>query len=185
MVSVTIFASEATPAYTREHSRLGSDVAFLREFVQQHKSSSGRFPCIYYSMSRVDVLWIDVGATSYFSILQTAGVMFKEETAKEIGARARRVAKFEMDRERRESLAPDAWNNPAAEKLFGVKFDCPPPTQEDLLQLCQEKRIDFIAIPQEFPGLYSATNGRLFLYETSQLRSLSCSARLLPTRCKR
>jgi hypothetical protein len=158
-----IFATEASPSFTREHSRLGGDIAFLRKFVKDH--DRGQRPCVYWPISRADFLWIDVKATSYFSILQTAGVMFNEQTAKEIRQRARFAGKFEMDRERREAVLPETWSNPAAETLFGVKFECPPPTLEDLLELCRDDNLDYVVIPQEFDGLYSATNGRLFVYE--------------------
>jgi len=50
----------------------------------------------------------------------------------------------------------------------------PLPTQDDLVRLCQEPGLDYIAIRMNFP-LYSATNGRLFVYECYQVKTLAVS----------
>ena len=67
------------------------------------------------------------------------------------------------------------------ENLFQIPFDSPPPTQDDLVRLCREPGLDFVAIPQEFPGLYSASNGRIFVYECYKLKGLALSARMTPS----
>jgi hypothetical protein len=177
LVPIGLFASETSPTFTRAHSRLGSDIAFLHAFVQARSAETSRHPSLYCPINRTDLIWIDVKATSYFGILQTAGVMYNRRTAEEIERRSKVVAKFEMEREREEMVFPDDSKRVAAEKLFRVSFDCPLPTQDDLIRLCQEPGLDYVAIPQEFPGLYAATNGRLFVYECNQVRRLRLSAR--------
>lgn len=171
LMPLAMFASETSPAFTRDHSRLGSDVAFLRDFVRERSALTSRHPNIYCPISRTDLVWIDVKATSYFSILQTAGVMFNRRTAEEIERRAALVAKFEMVRERQEMVFPDEGKQIAAEKLFRVSYDCELPTQDDLVRLCQEPGLDYVVIPHDFPGLYVASNGRLFVYECYQVRT--------------
>jgi hypothetical protein len=177
LIPIGLFAMETSPTFTRDQSRLGSDIAFLGDIVQSRSAEVSRHPSIYCPINRTDLIWIDVKATSYFGILQTAGVMYNRRTAEEIQRRASVVAKFEMARERKDMIIPDEAQRRVAEKLFGVSFDCPPPTQDDLIRLCQEPGLDYVAIQQEFPGLYAATNGRLFVYECCQVKHLPFSVR--------
>ena len=116
-------------------------------------------------------MWLDVKATSYFSILQTAGVMFNRRTAEEIERRARLVSKFEMAQQRQKEIFLSDDEKLGVENLFKIPFDSPEPTQENLAWLCREPGLDLIVIPQEFPGLYSAGNGRIFVYECQYVRT--------------
>ena len=137
--------------------------------------ASGRCPRFTTSLGRTDLVWIDVQATSYFSIMQTAGVMFNRQTAEEI---QRRIS----DRQQVRDVSPtpsgpisstmsrrSAWRT-----CSKLPFDRPDPTEADLVRLCQEPGLDFVVIPQEFPGLYSASNGRIFVYECYKVRSACC-----------
>jgi hypothetical protein len=182
LIPIGLFASETSPTFTRDYSRLGSDIAFLRDFVKARSAETSRHPSIYCPINRTDLIWIDVKATSYFGVIQTAGVMFNRRTAEEIERRSKVVAKFEMAREREEMVFPDEGARLVAEKLFGVSFDCPAPSLDDLIRLCQEPGLDYVAIQQEFPGLYAATNGRLFVYECYQVNRLRFSARVEASR---
>jgi hypothetical protein len=180
LVPLALFATEVSPTFQRDHSRLGDDIAFVRDFVRERETPDGRRPSVYCPFGRADLLWIDVHATSYFSILQTAGVMFHRDTALEIDRRCGVVAKFEMARQREEMLVPDEAKKMAMANLFKIDFDSPAPTPADLVRLCQEPRLDYVVLPQEFPGLYSATNGRIFVYECYKVRAaagLAFSAR--------
>jgi hypothetical protein len=165
LMPIALFAAEVSPAFQRDHSRLGSDMAFVRGFVSEREATGGRYPSVYWPVNRPDLLWIDVKATSYFSILQTAGVMFNKDTAHEIERRCTLVSKFEMAQQRQETVFLDDGRKVGMENLFKVEFNCPAPTREDLLRLCREPGLDYVVIPQEFPGLYSATNGRVYVYE--------------------
>jgi hypothetical protein len=117
------------------------------------------------------LLWIDTQATSYFSIIQTAGVMFNRQTACEIDRRASLVAKFELAQQREEAIFLDDVKKVGMENLFKLDFNSPAPTEDDLVRLCQEPGLDFVVIPQEFPGLYSARVGRLFVYECYKVKT--------------
>ena len=147
-------------------------MAFVRAFVQERDAGTSRHPCIYCPFNRPDLLWIDVKATSYFSILQTAGVMFNRPTAMEIDRRIGLVNTFEMAQQRVEEVFPDEAKRHSMASLFKLDFNCPAPTQADLERLCQEPGLDFVVIPQEFPGLYSASNGRVFVYECYKIGRL-------------
>ena len=178
LTPIALFATEIAPGFQRDHTRLGADMAFVRAFVRERATTNGRHPSIYCPLNRADLLWIDVKATSYFSILQTAGVMFHRDTAEEIERRSALVGNFEMAQQRREAIFMDDGKKLGMENLFKLDFSCPAPTQEDLARLCQEPGLDYVVIPQEFPGLFAATNGRIFVYECYRVRAAtSVSAR--------
>jgi hypothetical protein len=37
--------------------------------------------------------------------------------------------------------------------------------------LCQEPDLDFVILGNEFPNMYAATNGRVYLYDCRQVRA--------------
>jgi len=170
LVPCAVFAIDAFTPLRDEYSLLGKDIAFLHDFIQtkDHKKP----PAIYWSLGRPDLLWVDVPATSYFDILQTAGVMFNRKTAEEIDRRTGVVGKFEMVRQRREELFVDDGRKISIENLFKLSFNCSEPSREDLIALCQQQGLDYVVIPQEFPGLHSASNGRIYVYDCSRVRSI-------------
>ncbi|MBI3823010.1 MAG: hypothetical protein HY289_10085 [Planctomycetes bacterium] len=196
-VPVILFAAEIAPSYRHAHSRLGAETAFVADQVR----ADGKRPSVYCSFGRSDLLWIDARTTSYFSIIQTAGVMFNRRTAEELQRRAEVVAKFEMARQRQETLTPDPSKEAALSALFKVDFHCPEPARDDLIRLCREPGLDYVVIPHEFPGLYSAKyvtpasevaslhgskhgpDNRVFVYECQKVRTvaeLAFSARTAP-----
>lgn len=177
LAPIALFAAEADPGIRRDHTRHGSDAEFVRDFIHRHDGTAARHPAIYWQPTRIDLVWTDVKATSYFSILQTAGVMFNRQTAHEIDRRIARVARFEMARQRELKILLDDDKIAGLENLLKVPFDCPPPTRDDLIRLCQEPGLDYVVIEEEFPGLYSASNGRLYVYECYKVKTSSLSAR--------
>ncbi|MBI1832826.1 MAG: hypothetical protein HYR84_15405, partial [Planctomycetes bacterium] len=183
-IPLGLFATEVSPAFRQHHTRLGSDIAFVSDFIRDHHPADGRRPAVYCVCNRPDLLWIDGRTTSYFSIIQTAGVMFHRDTAMEIDRRAQVVAKFEMAQQRAEMLYPDEGKKVGMANLFKIDFDCPAPTRDDLIRLCRDPGLDYVAIPHEFPGLHSASNGRIFVYECYKVRTaatLAFSARMAPS----
>jgi hypothetical protein len=172
---------EACPDFRRAHSRLGGDVAFIRDIAQRGEV---KHPTIYAAINRADLLWIDVGSNSYFDIIQTAGVMFNRKTALEIERRSALVGKFEMQVFRDKSAFCSDSAKIGMEKLFRIPFESPPATLEDLTALCREPSLDYVVIPQEFPGHSIATNGRVYVYDCAKVRAMnepSFSARLVPS----
>lgn len=165
-----LFATEMSPPFRQHHTRLGAEIALVTDFIGER---DGRRPSVYCSFGRSDLLWIDVRTTSYFSIIQTAGVLFNRQSAVEIQRRAEVVAKFEMAQQRAETLSPDPGKEAAMSALFKVDFHCAEPTRDDLIRLCREAGLDYVVIPQKFDGLYSATNGRIFVYECYKVNAAS------------
>lgn len=170
------FAAEVCPTFRREHTRLGQDIAFTRDFLKEQGRADDKHPSVYSALGRADLLWIDVPATSYFDIIQTAGVMFHRQTATELERRITLVAKFEMDLQRKQGLFLDDAKKLGMENLFREKFDGPAPTALDLVRLANDPALDYIVIPQCFDGLYSATNGRVYLYDCAKMRNASGGA---------
>jgi hypothetical protein len=169
LTPLAIFATEAVTPMRENHTKFGPDIAFVQDFIRQQGRPSP--PSVYCSLGRPDLLWIDVHATSYFDILQTAGVMFNRATANEIDRRAVVVNKFEMARQRREEVFLDDARKVGMENLFKLSFNSPDPARADLINLCQEPGLDYVVVPHEFPGLYSATNGRVYLYECYKVKN--------------
>lgn len=169
LTPLAIFSTAAFATIRQNHTRLGGDIAFIQDFVRHQ--APAKAPAIYCSLGRPDLLWIDVHATSYFDILQTAGVMFHRATANEIDRRALVVAKFEMARQRREEVFLDDARKVGMENLFKLSFNSPDPARDDLFKLCQEPGLDYVVVPHDFPGLYSATNGRVYVYECYKVKN--------------
>ena len=177
LMPIALFAADTAPSIRREHTVHGGDAEFVHGFIHRGDERQPHRPAVYWQMGRIDLVWTDVQATSYFSILQTAGVMFNRQTAMEIERRIALVAKFEMAHQRKLAILYDDDKKGAMENLFKIPFECPPPTEADLVRLCQEPGLDYVVIEQEFPGLYSASNGRVFVYECYKVKTSSFSAR--------
>ncbi len=172
---IALFAFEASPEFRRDHTRLGADVELVRNIVKESRHESRR-PTVYWCTGRTDLVWTDVNASSYFGILQTAGVMFNRQTAEEIDRRVALVARFEMDGQRGVGVFLDDVKKLGMENMFKIPYDSPPPSREDLVRLCEEPGLDYVIIAQEFPGLYSATNGHIFVYECGKVRATAALA---------
>jgi hypothetical protein len=172
------FAIEQTPAGRSEFTRYGDDIVFARRAIDQQRGNQSAPPSIYCSLGHAEYVWLDLHGTSYFDIVQTAGVMFQRETALELKRRIHVVRNFEMARLRKETLfiAPECI--PLIEKFHEAKFEDPEPTETDLVRLCQEPGLDYVVIPQEYPGLYLASNGRIFVYECEKVKNSTSSARI-------
>ncbi len=162
-------------------TRHGADIAFAREVIVAR--GQRRIPAVYSSLGRADQVWLDLRATSYYDPLQTAGVMFRRDTALELRRRSELIRNFEMARLRKQTMFLSDDVKEALESMYQTKFDGPGPSEADLARLCQEPGLDFVVIPHEFPGLYAASNGRIFVYECAQVSRLRLSARSEMPRC--
>lgn len=163
------FGLDMSVAGRTQYTRHGADITFVKTTLADRHGE--RLPTVYSSLGRPEYVWIDLRATSFYDGLQAAGVMFNRKTAVELQRRIDLVCKFEMDRIRKDSLLMTDDGKAFAERLYKTPFDGPPPTADDLVRLCAEPGLDYVVIPQEFPGLYSATNGRIYVYECSKVRN--------------
>ncbi|HZZ82432.1 MAG TPA: hypothetical protein VFE62_28290, partial [Gemmataceae bacterium] len=163
------FALDANVQTRSLLTRHGADIAFARNVMADRQHNGHKLPTVYSSLGRVEYVWLDLHAVSYFDVVQTAGVMFNRKTALELQRRIDVVAAFEMSRLRKEKLFMNDDAKAVIERMFKKSFDGPPPTEADLVRLCAEPGLDYVIIPQEFPGLYSASNGRIFVYECDKV----------------
>ena len=172
------FAIGESSAGRSEFTRYGDDIAFVRQAIDKQGCRHAGPPSIYCALGHAEYVWLDLHGTSYYDIVQTAGVMFQRETAVELKHRIHLVRNFEMARLRQEQLFITPECVPLIEKFHETKFDDPGPNAEDLIRLCQEPGLDFVVVQQEFPGLYTAGNGRIFVYECDKVRSIAGRPRL-------
>ncbi len=152
------------------------EVAFVGNYLDHRRPAIVRTPVLYWPTGPLGGIWIRLGCDSYYSIPQTAGIMFNRGTAIEGHRRARLTREFELD-VRREWLqsAPENARREAY-LIFGAICGTEP-TERELLRLCREEEIDLIIVPNRFDGWYSATDGRLFIYDARQIReSLASTA---------
>ncbi len=175
--------------YAREHDSGDlADILYTRSFLRQQPPQPGRLPTIYSPYGKVEYVWLELQANSYFDVLQTAGFMFGRQTALEGQRRARLIRPFEVKHLRELRFVPEVRfvsnqrNKEAAlQQALDVAIDAEP-TLADLAQLCREQELDYAILKQEFPGLYSASNGRVFIYDCRQVRELKRNGASRPVR---
>jgi hypothetical protein len=167
----TLFVLPNAPSYRAAHTRFGADVAFTREFLAARHASGAPLPTVYSDWGRIDYVWVDLHTKSYFDWAQVVGVLFSRQTAAEGRRRAELVGPFAIDRFREDAkFIPDEFKQ-ALGRLFRTDFDCPAPSQEDVARLCREPGLDYLILKHEFPGLVTAGNGRVFIYECQAVRA--------------
>ncbi len=133
----------------RRHSQ---DLRFIATFLKQHRAPTERPACLYWDWGDIELIWIDLRATSYYDRHQLQGAVFNEGTAREGKRRADLVERFNP-------------RNPA-------------PTEDDLLALCRDGRIDYAILGTDFPGLARASNGRVWIYDCQLLRAVGAAVSL-------
>jgi hypothetical protein len=128
-------------------------------------------PTIYWPLDRLDIIWFDLNANSYYGVGQQAGSVFSRAMALECTRRTTLVRPFELDRLGRDAVFLPANRVWEQERLFSGDRNSEPPTRDDLLKLCADRELDFVVARQGFPGLYAATNGTWFIYDCRDLRT--------------
>jgi hypothetical protein len=149
-----------------------ADVAFARQFIQEHRPERDRAPSVYWPTDP-SYVWFDVPGVSFYSYTQTAGVVFSRGTAVEGQRRALLVRRFEID-ELRRFYDPTSFRGFYA-GFYRTTIDEPGPTRQDLIALCNEEQLDFVVLPYTFQGLVAATNGTVWVYDCRSIRSCQSS----------
>lgn len=142
------------------------DLTFAKSVLSEHPHASIEV----YWPNHLREVWIELGARCYYDYVQLAGAVFSRETALEGKRRTELVRLYEIEIMRRN---PDH----SIRKSVNLKWlECPedlsapPPNADDLLQLAADETLDFIILEDEFPGLYAATNGSVWIYDCRELR---------------
>jgi hypothetical protein len=170
-VQAAVFLVPFTGFYQTRYKRAFDDIQFVSHVVdRQPRAAGGARPTLYWSTGLVDILWIDLRVNSFYEFSQIQGILFSRDTAVEGTRRARLVRQFEADRLREEKiLLPDRWLE-LLENLYVLRIEDASPTRDDLLRLCREPELDFVVSPHNFDGLYSETNGRVYVYDCERIR---------------
>ncbi|MGF1578075.1 MAG: hypothetical protein ACFCD0_01795 [Gemmataceae bacterium] len=156
------------------------DLEFATNYFAKRSNSTNR-PTIYWAGVRPDAVWFDLQSLCFFEISQVAGVIFSRETALEAWSRAKVVGRFELEYRRKHKprgsrLLARRWRS-----LYGVDVEDSKPTLEDLTKLCRQD-VDYLILEQKFDGLYSATNDRIYIYQTDRVLEVLDSSRSSRTR---
>lgn len=158
--------------FVREHgTRHLRDVVFVRDYLQQNRGQQTRLPSVYSIFGKVEYVWLEMKANSYFDWWQAGGFMFDRQTAVEGQRRALLVAPFELERFRELEMFSSATIQADVKRFFRRELHSPEPTVEDLARLCSEADLDYVVLRRNFPGLSSASNGRVFVYECRHVQA--------------
>jgi hypothetical protein len=158
-----------SPGYQQRYSEDWKRARLIATHLETDPHPGRPAPTVYWPTELRNV-WFGVGAHSYFNRAQMAGSGFNRGTALEGKRRARLVERFESNYVRTSpSIAAD-WR-PFFLRFYHATEGDQPPTRGDLLELCREEVLDLVVVGQRFDGLYSATDGRYYLYDCRRLRS--------------
>jgi hypothetical protein len=165
------FVLPQTGLYSDIRATHVADERFVAEYLARSQTP-GAVPTIYWPYRKIAFIWFKLRANIYFQWPHhIAGNVFSAGTAREGARRAQMVKKFEVERLRKERILYPPWLLTPYLSIVRATEDEPAPEADDLLRLCREPRLDFIILPQEFPGLYSATNGKCFIYDCRSIRA--------------
>jgi hypothetical protein len=178
VVQLAFFAVPQSPLYEWLGWHRRQDVVFVKQFLQERYGSSKRRPTVYWGVANVDEIWFSLNSKSYYSLPQTYGNMFNRGTAMEGQRRAATVARFEIQEYRRWLPLLSEWRRRLIRRVYASDFDSVDPTPQDLVRLCGDETVDVAVLRQAFDGLYSAGNGRWFIYECRRIEDAEKQQRL-------
>jgi hypothetical protein len=146
-------------------------IDFVAEFLKDKRESHP--PQVYSNLCRLEVVWVDWRAESYFDVSQTAGFLFTRQATMEGLRRVPLVGPFEVDyiRRRRAVLREDALTS--MENLG--EFDASKPLEAShLRRLAADPRLDWIVLwdieSKELLDLATAVGPRVAVFDAAKLR---------------
>jgi hypothetical protein len=174
LLQLVPFLVTNTAAYRRLRPQEADDVQFVAGFLRDNGRAEGRPPRLYWPDGELEVVWLELGATSYFAQHhQVQGAVFNRETALEGERRARVVRRFELERLRKDrDVIHPRWARNMT-RLYDVAPEDVIPTRADLDALCQEEMADYAVLAEDFAGLAVASNGHVYIYDCRRLRLLA------------
>jgi hypothetical protein len=160
------------PRYRVSAEPHGRDLAFVQRYLEQRNPTGAVLTVYAPYWDRVDYLWFVLRVKSYYSLTQVVGVIFSRQTAIEARRRGDVVRPFELDRYRATSQFLSYSVKAMVDRLFRPELGMSPPTTADLSRLCRpDEAVDVVVLQQDFDGLFSASNGRVFIYECARIRT--------------
>lgn len=172
LAQATFFLVPALPSYRDHGTRYQGDLRRVANYLQEIRQPGDSRPTVYSSLGRIDYVWVDLRAQSYFDWAQIVGCLFNRGNAEEGQRRALVVRPFEVDRIQESLKFLQESRRHSLERLFQTDFETLglSPTRADLERLCTEESIDYLILKQEFPGLVTQSFGRIHLYDCRQVR---------------
>jgi hypothetical protein len=168
---LVFFVFPQTRYYAEYCSTHRAEERFVAEHLPRSEEAESTLT-VFWPGRNVAFIWFQLRANVFFEFPhQIAGNLFNAGTAREGTRRAQLVKKFEMARLRQERILYSPQQLAQFRSVYGATENEPAPEVGDLLALCREKQLDFVVLPQAFPGLYAASNGKLFLYDCRAIRA--------------
>ena len=166
-----LFALPRTSALETTVDPYRPGIDFVAEFLKDKRASHP--PQVYSNLRRLEILWVDWRAQSYYDVSQTAGFLFTRQSTLEGMRRAPLVGPFEVDyiRRRKEALPPEILA--ATEKLG--QFDATKPLEPGhLRRLASDPRLDWIVLwdihSKELLDLATDVGPRVAVFDAAKLR---------------
>jgi hypothetical protein len=158
--------------FYRARFELGyKDVPFVAETIKNNAADlQGNLKTkqLYWPTHK-NLIWFELNSNSYYSVFQLAGSVFSRMQSIEGQRRASLVKPFEVAALKNKFDDINSALDLHLRVLNGSLND-PPPTRDDLLHLAKDEMLDWIILDQGFDGLYSATNGSIYVYDCSRIR---------------
>jgi hypothetical protein len=139
-----------------------SDIRFVDEHLGKRPAGQ---PTIYWPNDRLDMVWVDLMASSYYHRYQAAGIVFSEPMSHETARRIERTAPFEYHRSLAEQELVTDQQIEGGAAYWGVGPNHRTPTKADLRKLCADPCVDYVVLRVKFDGLYAAENGHVYIYD--------------------
>lgn len=158
-------------SYRQAGTRHQGDLDRLATFLPPRGDPAASPPTLYCSLGRVDFVWLDLRAKSWWDWAQVVGCLFQRGNAVEGQRRALVVRSFELDRYREQGRFVPEVRRRSLTRLFRGEPESARPSVEDFHRLCREPDLDFAILKQEFPEYVSARSGSLFLYDVRRIRA--------------
>jgi hypothetical protein len=173
-----ILSAQGSAWYGRTFTASYGHVDFVRSYLAEQRTSAGVRPTVYWPTD-LRTIWFEARSASYFNWVQMSGCAFNRGTAVEGKRRSRLVRPFEAENARRWPSAEPWWQE-ATRRFYQFEGEGPSAGARDLLALCDDPVLDFVVLDQGFEGLYSATDGRLYVYDCRRLRALARGQETIP-----
>ncbi|MFO0867183.1 MAG: hypothetical protein U0744_21515 [Gemmataceae bacterium] len=158
-----------TAEYRSNWGRFRSDGDFVKQTLATQMLDHPA--TIYSDLGRLDLIWTEWHARSYYDWHQTGGFVFSRESSMEGMRRAPLVRPFEFSRIRHQRDLMREEGIAQSEAFFGAEMDeTPEPTVEDLRKLCSDPEVDYVVSRLHFPGQDLANNGRVYIYDAAAIR---------------
>lgn len=156
-------------AWASEVRQPASPVQMTAGYLGSRLATSKQ-PTVYWPSGWINPIWFDLHADSYFDSMQTAGIIFNRDCAREGERRARLVSPFELERARYQAGIYSPLQIRNIERLFQSSVSDAQPGLTDVLALCRQQDLDYLILRQGFAPWYVATDGTWFLYDCHAVR---------------